>query len=254
MDENPPLSAQAYDRIMRDASNPYRMRSVAHRLLAYTGDADMARDMARTLLSEALARAARLYETRGGLTERLAGAISSRLGLERAFVMWGIPASLQRAGLAFMRERARLRASGVDVPRGQWGGIWDRAVRDLMARQEADRAAGRRRGMRWLPLADGRSSNPESRRRLSCGGLDAWLDGLERIRGQARADRGGTGFHADVENVEAPVVEHDARFLLSAAWLRRHGITPDMLARVDGTLLDHMGVDVAEDARALLSA
>lgn len=149
----------------------------------------------------------------------------------------GLPASLHRAGCLFENARGRWEQEHGRAPsRHLWARIWDTAVRRRMADMVRRRAAGEVKTIRWLPLADGRCSNPDNPYPMSCGGLDAWMSVIHRPR--------------ERELDAMPVQPADPRrtvepFVPTMEWAARHHIDPSLIRGMDARELEDMNVDAS---------
>lgn len=104
--------------------------------------------------------------------------------------------------------------------------LWTIAVQDEISRQQADWESGRRKTHpRWMPLADGTSSNPQSTSRMACGGYDAWQSFLHRVN----PDRTVQPYHetpngSSIEWSPSDGIDHTSTPVLDADWMASHGI------------------------------
>lgn len=247
--ENPdaPLTSTVLGHIIDHCSNPRIMGTPANRINRWLCDPVASQEAAIHAITVALTDQQKRQEKKGDvLTVRLAWSIARRMGLERVFTSLGIPASLQRAGRAFERRKARLTAErdGQRPPRSEWPQIWDDAVMETISRgMERYRNGEVKNPPRWLPLHDGRTTSPHGMGLiLSCGGLDAWENALTRLRHSADSHRSC----ADWDTVASVRGTTDTQTTdLGPAWLAEHGITLADAARLDDRTLEEAGIDPA---------
>ena len=107
--------------------------------------------------------------------------------------------------------------------------LWDEVVRREAARQISDFKHGRRTTPpRFMPLADGTTSNPKTPGTVkACGGYDVWKAFLGRLDPDAALQ----GFHVDPDGDDAewtPTdgVDHTSKPVIDADWLASHHATP----------------------------
>lgn len=149
----------------------------------------------------------------------------------------GLPASLHRAGCLFEKERGLWEQEHGRAPsRRIWPQLWDAAVRRHMAGSMRKLMDGRTKTIRWLPLADGRCSNPDKPYPMSCGGLDAWMSVIHRPRAR------------ELDAMDVPPADPRRTvepFRPDTEWAERHGVDPSRITGMDSRELDDMNVDAS---------
>lgn len=156
--------------------------------------------------------------------------VCKRCSVERILhERYGLGVDLIRAASLFESEADRLRRLNTPCPQEAERDLWDMVVRRDAARQIADAREGRRSSPpRFMPLADGTSSNPTRPGvRKACGGYDEWKAFLNRLDPDAAIQ----GHHEDPEGRDAewtPTdgVDHTSGPVIDADWLARHHATP----------------------------
>lgn len=142
---------------------------------------------------------------------------------------YGLGVDLIRAASLFEAECERLRRLNTPCPPSGERALWDEVVRREAARQISDFKHGRRATPpRFMPLADGTTSNPKTPGTAkACGGYDVWKAFLGRLDPDAALQ----GFHVDPDGDDAewtPTdgVDHTSKPVIDADWLASHHATP----------------------------
>lgn len=246
------LTSARMGQIINYYANPSRPGTPAYRLARLICDNQATHDITIDLIQESVLARLRNHPDRP-LTEKELSGICTRLGLERVLQRrFHIPASLYRAALLYIRALKDRGLKPQHTDRTERARIWDEAVRAHMTIQHRRLLDGSRSSIRWLPLSDGTTSNPNTPgRAMSCGGLDEW----ERLQRQwtghdtrsFSCDKGA--FHdqtafAVPSNIETQLFE-DEPFTPDLAWLEAHGITVERARRLSDRELEDAGVDPA---------
>ena len=148
---------------------------------------------------------------------------------------YGISVDLIRAADLYESRRRELQAAGTPCPAGFERELWDTVIRIEIDRQQADFDAGRRKSHpRWLPLADGSSTNPRTGRPMACGGYDAWQAFLHRVNPDAAMQARRVAPSGDVtEWTPSDGIDHTSAPVIDADWMARHGIDRTTALDVD---------------------
>lgn len=172
------------------------------------------------------------------LTPQLLMRICRRVSIETILHQaLGIPVRLERAGCLFENARGLWEQNhGGPAPRRLWARLWDDAVRSHMLKSVERQRRGEIRSVVWLPLSDGRSSNPDRPYMMRCGGLDAWTETIHTPRMRDMD-----------ETVQLADRAHAAEtFTPDEEWMRRHGVTASMVDRLDRRELDSLNVNLPD--------
>lgn len=247
------ISAEKWHQLLTWATNPSKPSSPAARLSRTICDDTVASDLVEGyIITQVNAAISKGKNITPALVNRICHKVSIETLLHQQY---DIPASQTRAATLYNRRRATLIVTtGVTPSADQQAQIWDDAIREHMARQVQRRAAGEIRFFRWLPLSDGRSSNPHSARRNPDPrqGLAAWNRFLAERREARAVDYYNTNdeYHTtDGESfaVNAYSMAHYSdpadRVDINARWLADHGITQAMIAGLSDEQLEDMGLD-----------
>lgn len=189
-------------------------------------DAELSRSLVADWISREMLKARGRGNTLGtGLIHCICGRVSIEALLHRGL---GIPVNQVRAASLYEKRLALLHPENPTFE--ERSRIWDEAVLDHMHVAAERWSRGLQGRPRWLPLADGTSSAPHSKRRQHDSGLAEW-EALTR-----RRDTGATRREVDwnrlrVDRADTGAVAHDA------AWFAAHGITRDMIRTLDESTL-----------------
>ena len=157
--------------------------------------------------------------------------VCKRCSIERILhERYGFGVDLIRAATLFERERARLVKAGTPCPLNEERDLWDEMVRRDVDRQLAEYEAGRRKSPpRYMPLADGTTSNPNpgcAGRRKACGGYDEWKAFVDRFDPEAAyQSRYATLDEEEREWTPSDGIDHTATPVINADWLASHHAT-----------------------------
>lgn len=232
--DDTPVGEFEFDRIVARWSNPKIAGTPAWRLNGMIHQPDIASELVRTAITTKTVEA--LRDPSKTLTRRYAHYLCSRVSIEKILNdQYGMAPTLVRQASKY--ETLRLKLRGGDG-RGHRE-LSDEDIWDMAARQEADRqmaayARGERKWMRWPPLHDGMSTNPDAHRRLKCGGLDQWREltqaaALDGNRPHYNIDDGLQIGDMRVDVADEALGLVDGNGGIDRQWLADHHITSSMI-------------------------
>lgn len=249
--DDTPVGEFEFDRIVTRWSNPKIAGTPAWRLNGMIHQPDIASELVRTAIITKTVEA--LRDPSKTLTRRYAHYLCSRVSIEKILNdQYGMAPTLVRQASKY--ETLRLKLRGGDG-RGHRE-LSDEDIWDMAARQEADRqmaafARGERKWMRWPPLHDGMSTNPDAHRRLKCGGLDQWREltqaaALDGNRPHYNIDDGLQIGDMRVDVADEALGLVDGSGGIDRQWLADHHITSSMINELGDDRLLAMGLDPQE--------
>lgn len=225
-----------YERIIGGAANPYRPGTPAARLNMILRDPEQS----RSLVIEWIENNVRRKQEQGCvISPGLLAKIARRVSIESLIHdLFDVPVRLVRAGCGFERRRGEWEtANGRPAPKDLWPELWDETVRRRMLRDVRRREDGEIARVNWLPLHDGRCSDPENPHPMAGCSMERWLSLFDR-RADVSMDEGIIQ-HADPTAINGGLWKPDAE------WMRQHGVGMEQIMLLDPEELEAMGVDAA---------
>lgn len=240
------ISAEEWHTILSWATNPFSPSSPTFRLSKTILDDVLAADLVTGWIYRETQKAAERGDT---INPRLFKRICRRVSLEALLHQeFGLPVNQIRAASLYNKRRATLFVlDGKKMTPSQQAECWNTAVREHMLKQQEKLKRGEIKTLRWLPLADGASSNPTSTKGANPElGLEAW----NRFIGERKHTSGffNTSEINTTDNESFAVSAHNIAHHtepvdINASWLAEHGITPAMIAELSDEQLEDMGLD-----------
>lgn len=243
------ISAEEWHTILAWATNPFSPSSPTFRLSKTILDDVLAADLVTGWIYRETQKAAERGDT---INPRLFKRICRRVSLEALLHQeFGLPVNQIRAASLYNKRRATLFVlDGKKMTAEQQAECWNTAVREHMVKQQEKFKRGEIHSLRWLPLADGTSSNPTSTKPANPHlGLEAWNRFISTRRNTTDFYNHTEINSTDNESfaVSAYSVAHYGELEepvdINAQWLAEHGITSAMIAQLSDEQLEDMGLD-----------